>query len=416
VSQSSQIVITEFMADPESTPDYTGEWFEVLNTTSSTINLQDWQIRSQGNNGHTIQESVTLAAGSRAVLALTSDPAGNGDVTPDYVYNDVQLSNGEDTIEIAEPNGDVSDYVYYETGLVMDGVARMLDPMVTPTASANDDYDNWCPALADADTFGVDGADRGTPGEANSSCSQTPCQDWTCQQPEAFCQGDTATRPTKDTASCEVSRFNNPTCDFDVRSFQCTSQQLCAEGQCYSIPSDKPAAGELVITEMMGNPVNVSDTDGEWIEIYNPTSRDIPIFSLIFEDNESGGASDTHTFKTPQVTVPAGGYIVAARNTDSGQNGGVTATVGYQGSHLKNSPGSNMQLRLVRQDGTVVDVAKYTPPSAGESQQLDYSVYSSSSTPAQTNDAGANWCEGTSSYGSGGDGTPGSQNATCSSP
>ncbi len=416
VNQTGPVVVTEFMGDPEATPDYNGEWIEVHNTSGSEVDLQDWEIRSQNDRDHTIQSSTTVASGARAVLGLTDDPAGNGDVSPDYVYNDIQLSNGEDTIQLVRPDGSVSDHVFYEVGAVMDGLSRMLNPDVTPSPTANDDFENWCPALDDADTFGTDGADRGTPGATNSACSQMPCDDWTCQKPEAFCQNGTATRPTSDTATCEESRFNNPACDFNVQSFQCTSTELCAERMCHSIPSDKPQAGELVITELMGNPDGVNDTDGEWIEIYNPTGRDIPLFSLILEDSETGGAHDEHTFKTPQVTVPAGGYLVAARNADSNENGGVTAAVEYDGSHLKNSPGSSMTISLVRQDGTVVDTARYLTPASGASQQLDYSVYSSSSTPAQTNDTDANWCDGSSTYGAGGAGTPGGQNATCGSP
>ncbi len=411
VQQTGELVITEMMADPEGVADRNGEWFEVYNPGSEAVDLQDWSLTSEGNAAYTIEESVSLEADERVVLARDEDPLGDGSLEPDHVYEEIYLANGSDWLRIKNPDGEIADHVFYEAGAILAGHSRKLDPAVEPSASANDAFDNWCPSLTDAEQLSNDD-DYGSPGEVNEACTSAPCSEYECQRPEGFCSDGEAIRPTRDQASCEESRFNNPACDFDVQTFDCTDQELCVEGFCEGLPSNAPDPGDLVITEMMGNPATIPDSSGEWIEVYNSSDRTLSLFSLILEDDESGGARDAYTVVNTSAEIPSNDYAVFVVETDSTQNGGIEDTYHYQGSHLKNSP-QDMTIRLVRQDGTVIDEAHYGSADAGVAQQLDVDAYQGASSPASNNDTASNWCSATSNYDPDNTGTPGDDNHTC---
>ena len=71
-------------------------------------------------------------------------------------------------------------------------------------------------------------------------------------------------------------------------------------------------AGGLIISEIMHNPVVVSDFRGEYIEIHNTTANEIDINGLIVSTaNESG-------FTVNQsINVAIGGYLVLAASSNS---------------------------------------------------------------------------------------------------
>ncbi len=83
VAGPGDIVITELMIDPDGT-EAEREWFEVLNTTSNPIDLQNWvigDISSGASKSHLINTSVVVPAGGYAVLAASDDPNLNGGIT-----------------------------------------------------------------------------------------------------------------------------------------------------------------------------------------------------------------------------------------------------------------------------------------------------------------------------------------------
>ncbi|NIP17549.1 MAG: hypothetical protein GWM87_04890, partial [Xanthomonadales bacterium] len=70
----------------------------------------------------------------------------------------------------------------------------------------------------------------------------------------------------------------------------------------------------------MQNPAAVSDSNGEWFELYNPTGSDIDIDGWTIQDNDF----DSHLINNGgPLLVPAGGYLVLGRDANSGANGGV---------------------------------------------------------------------------------------------
>lgn len=84
-------------------------------------------------------------------------------------------------------------------------------------------------------------------------------------------------------------------------------------------------AGDIIITEVMQDPTDVSDGSGEWFELFNTTGSGIDIDGWTISDN----GSDSHTINNGgALTVPAGGFLILGNNSTTSTNGGVP--VDYQ--------------------------------------------------------------------------------------
>jgi len=167
------------------------------------------------------------------------------------------------------------------------------------------------------------------------------------------------------------------------------------------------APGDVVITEIMQNPDAVSDTYGEWTELYNRTGSSIDIDGWTIGDGES----EEHTIDAGgSLLLPAGGFLVLGRNEDPLVNGGVTIDYRYAGVTLAN--GSDRV--VIREGATTIDSVAYDdgatfPDPAGASMEcID---------PASDNNSGLNWEECVvSTYGDGDYGTPGATNDAWGAP
>ena len=87
------------------------------------------------------------------------------------------------------------------------------------------------------------------------------------------------------------------------------------------------STGDIVITEIMNNPSPVSDTTGEWFEVYNSTANSININGWVVKDD----GTNIHTIDGTiggSTLIPAGEYFVLGRTSDTSTNGG--ALVDYQ--------------------------------------------------------------------------------------
>ncbi|NCQ60166.1 MAG: hypothetical protein GW913_05760 [Myxococcales bacterium] len=170
-----------------------------------------------------------------------------------------------------------------------------------------------------------------------------------------------------------------------------------------------PAAGEIVITEIMQNPSTLSDTLGEWFEIHNPSATDrYELMGCVIT-----GLTDAGIMLDTSLVIAPGEYLTFASNIDPGF---VPDVVWMSGSFaLTNSSDS---VRMSCPDGaggsTLIDEVLYDggpifPDPNGASMQLD-----TSHTNATDNDGGYNWCDGMTNY-NGDLGTPGAANEACPS-
>jgi len=194
--------------------------------------------------------------------------------------------------------------------------------------------------------------------------------------------------------------------DGDGCSKACKKEQLGA----------KLNPGDLLITEFMPNPGGaVSDTNGEWLELYNNTKADIDLAGqTIATESKSGGSRKTMTFdaKTP-VIVKSGAYFVISRSGVGKDNGWLPAGKVFSAMTLGNSGG-----RIFIESGsTVIDKVFYDddgkngwPTYSSNSVQLSTDKYT-----AAANDLGASWCKGVKAYDKVGTnkGTPGAANHVC---
>ncbi len=418
IDQTGEVAIVEFMANPRGFFGGAGQWFDVVNTSGAPIDLEGWKIEvSFGLGGtistHELVDPPAFPTGAQLLFAGSSDPAGDGSVTPDYQWSrqDVNLPQFHGWVRLVNSDDEIADFVYIEPGAVMRGHSRVFDPEVSPDALDNDDYSSWCPNLTDV--LGAQG-NYGRPGAVASPCVAEPCDGRSCDAPDPICLDDLTSRSYDDTGvECQVSRFNNPWCNFATDEEDCEAIGVCVAGVCEEPPADIPEVGELVITELMGDPSG-PDADREWIEVYNPTDRELSLFGLRLEDNETGGAFDTYQINDPDAVIAPGGYAVLIRNTDPTVNGNISGGIYYNGGHLKDNPPEGMTILLVRPDGEVITEVHYGTPVTGRSQQLHASLYVGQGSVASSVLLDPeSWCLGEGSYGEGGQGTPGADNLEC---
>jgi hypothetical protein len=169
------------------------------------------------------------------------------------------------------------------------------------------------------------------------------------------------------------------------------------------------ATGDIIITEIMYNPAIVSDTYGEWLELYNTGDSAINLNGWSMKDQ----GTDHYTFSEDIIIMPEE-YVLLCKNTDISINGGAACDAGYSSFTLGNTADS---IILASPDATIIDQASYDVSvepwkslnNAGYSLQLDPASHSSAS-----NDDGTNWCNALGSYGLGDYGTPGAINSDCS--
>ena len=95
-----------------------------------------------------------------------------------------------------------------------------------------------------------------------------------------------------------------------------------------------PTTGDLVISEVMANPASVSDTAGEWFEVFNLSNDSLIIDGLLISDN----GSNQHLVDTGNsILINPDEYFVFGRNADSSLNGGYTANYVFSNFTLSNT-------------------------------------------------------------------------------
>ena len=81
----------------------------------------------------------------------------------------------------------------------------------------------------------------------------------------------------------------------------------------FSNTSFASTVNDLLITEVMANPAALSDSLGEWFELYNPTDQQINLLGITLGDD---GAS-RHSFDSDLLIMP-GEYLTLARSSSPG--------------------------------------------------------------------------------------------------
>jgi hypothetical protein len=167
-------------------------------------------------------------------------------------------------------------------------------------------------------------------------------------------------------------------------------------------------AGDVILTEIMVNPGNVIDSDGEWFEVTNVTDHTVLLNGITISSSVD---VDLHqiTSDTPLTVEPGESFVLGANDVLTA-NGGVAIDYMYADIDLANEADSI----VLEIDGLLIDEVTWDdgltfPDVQGASMTLDPTWLS-----ADLNDSGDSWCQATTFWGSATDfGTPGATNEWC---
>ena len=336
------ILVSEIMNDPLALLDYQGEWFEIRNTTASAIDLQGMIITGSTGETITVSSSVPVSAGGYAVFGVRDSATGGTSLDYTYSYNDFKLY-ASDRITLKKTDGTILDDISFNT---LDPFPQTEGYAMSTSASspsANDSGYAWCLATT---TFAT--GDYGTPGSAN------------------------------------------PTCTSPIAS---------------AVSLSSLSSGDLIISEIMHDPVSSAYNKGEWFEIYNNSGSDINLNGLIVTDE----LYDAFTIGD-DVLLSAGGYAVLAAREISTENGGIS-DVAYAYDRNNFRLNDYDTIALYNSLGTLFDTVTYDV-------DADFPVASGASLSLGSLDTTLNnqhdyWCVSSTIFGAGDAGTPGSANENC---
>jgi hypothetical protein len=192
----------------------------------------------------------------------------------------------------------------------------------------------------------------------------------------------------------------------DVHPAGSETQDLRDEDCDGFVDEDFVSLGDIIVTEIMADPVAVTDSTGEWFEVYNTSDYDLNLVGWEFTADDGDSFSVNNNFR-----VNAGKHRVLGVDKDSASNGGVSVDWKYNRDKFKLDNDSDSV--FIQLDGATIFELQYDsswPLVAGESLQLDSDSYSFSS--ASQVDY---WCGATEVMTGGDAGTPREDNSWCTS-
>lgn len=164
--------------------------------------------------------------------------------------------------------------------------------------------------------------------------------------------------------------------------------------------------GDLLITEIMFDPVLLGDTEGEWFEIYNNTSQAVDLHQLVIRKNDT----EQHIINQHFV-LNAQAYAVLARS----QQAVTTPDYLYNSAISLNNTGAVIALYNYGtngSNGSLICAINYGgtdfPAATGASICLSDDAHDIASAVS-----GVSWCESSALYNTTDKGTPGTSNGNC---
>ena len=467
-----QVAINEVLVDPLAFADAEAEWIELVNYSSTTLNLGGLEL-SNGTQSFRVASQVVLSAGERFVVGLDGRPSRNGDffLGVGAPWRQFSLPNASGSLSMKSSAGTTLETFSWGAGAVT----------IAPGVSA-ERIAPASPALPNnfaACTTSWAGGDRGTPWSQNENGIGT------CPPPVAYGTGkltSNGTLPTvawSGTPSVDTNDFaitlqnalpqkstilfygfardqkpfagGTLWCKTPVKRMGVSVTSL-AGSVTYPIPIDAsmagtrrcyqfwfrdpfvadgsnvglssaldvqfcplpgpPAPGDIVITEVMKDPSVVADSSGEWLELYNASPSIVNLEGWTLRDN--GTDSIVLSNGGNGLYVAAGRFLVIASNTDLATNGGITAGYDWDWTLFK-LDNADDEVVLVAPGNVEIDRIEYDngflwPDVTGSSLSLRSGVLSASG-----NNSGNAWCAASSviSASNPDHGTPGSANDSC---
>lgn len=156
------VIITELMPNPAAVSDSNGEYFELYNADSGTIDLNGWTFQDNSAAIQTINQSggLLIKPGQYLVLGVNDDMSTNGGLSVDYDYSIFTLNNDTDQLQLYDAGGGLVDSIVYTASW---GISPGASLSLKSTSLDNNSGENWClESLAWSGSAG----DKGTPGAA----------------------------------------------------------------------------------------------------------------------------------------------------------------------------------------------------------------------------------------------------------
>ena len=263
---TSQIVITEFMANPNTVSDSNGEWIELHNPGAADVDITGWVVAENGAGNHQISPDnvlpapgpLVVPAGGYVVLCRNGDPLVNGGITCDYDWSSIMLTNSGDEIILfdgdpgpgwppdPDPAVNIVDVIAF-TGNAPDGHSVALRHPFLETAEPPldlvmppnpDDPASWTGMNYGVSTTAYNAFNFGTPGAKNTDVWEeqefAPCDDgnlctWN------LCEAGECKNPFIDNcclsgADCDDGNTcTSNTCDTDINQCVFTEIDDCCE-------------------------------------------------------------------------------------------------------------------------------------------------------------------------------------------
>lgn len=142
-----QVLVTEFVPDPDGVADNLGEWLELTNIGDTDVDLTGWALADAGRNYVEIADGTMIGAGQSLVFARSSDSASNGGIDADGALGDGLTLNNHDLY--ITPETDNPAEVFAEIvaqGTSGSGTEMGLEAAYAAVCTAEDPATNECPA------------------------------------------------------------------------------------------------------------------------------------------------------------------------------------------------------------------------------------------------------------------------------
>ncbi len=86
------LLITEVFAAPTAGDPALGEWFELINLSSTTIDMANWTIRDTSGQSFTLPAPFLIDAGDRYIIGASGDIAVNGGISANGTWDPASFS------------------------------------------------------------------------------------------------------------------------------------------------------------------------------------------------------------------------------------------------------------------------------------------------------------------------------------